>query len=349
MSSLKNAHPKFYPFVSIIILNYNGAKFIKNCLSSLSKITYPNYEIIFVDNCSVDDSLKLVTLEFKHILNLKIIKLNKNFGYAAGNNFGSKYINKESKYLLFLNIDTEVTKDFLEPLVRSMEDNPLTGAVQPKLILMQKRTRIDSMGAFIDVIGMVHNMGGFDEDLGQYDTPIEIFYAKGAALLTRRELFEKTGKFDQDTFLFRDEVDLCWKIWLTGYRITNVPCSTVYHYGSAIIGKKFSDLKMDYFFVRNNIALLLKNYSLNNAIRYLYIFMCYRFLITTYYAIIKKDIAYFKYFYDSIKWNMVNLRITLSKRSYVQFNLRKIKDQQLIGRIIYQRPLFIKLIKRRLS
>lgn len=339
-----------YPQISIILLNFNGAPFIRNCINSILNIRYPFYELIFVDNGSTDDSLEIIKKEFKHKLNIKLVDLGKNTGYPVGNNIGARYANRKSKYLLFLNVDTEVTLNFLEHLVKIMERNTFIGAAQPKLLLLAKDKKyIDSMGAFIDVIGTVYNIGGLEKDRGQYYQVRDVFYAKGAALFIRRRLFEEVGGFDEDFFLWRDEVDLCWRIWLHGFKVVNIPSSTIYHHGSAIIKKNFLKPEMAFFFTRNNITMLVKNYSLSNIVKFLPLFILIQAGITFRNTLKSSDISHIKSFYNAIIWNVINLKKTAIKRWNVQHIIRRKKDEELIGILINPTPFFINQLKKLLS
>lgn len=330
------------PFVSIIVLNYNGAKFVRNCLNTLLNINYPTYEVVFVDNCSADNSLEIATMEFKHFSRLKIYKLQKNLGYTGGNNFGARYTHKKSEYLLFLNIDTEVEPNFLLQLVKIMESDYYIGAAQPKL-LMQDKKHIDSMGASMDVLGIAQHIGCLKRDFGQYDKSREVFYAKGAALLIRKQLFIKVGKFDEDFFLWRDEVDICWRIWLHGFKVINIPSSTVYHYGSGITNEIYSNLKIRFFFffTRNNLMMLIKNYELNNLVKYLSLFIFFQALASIYNSLKTKSWLFLAAFIKAIIWNIFNLKRTLIKRQKVQKKIRRLKDEEILNRVISTRPFFI--------
>lgn len=337
------------PKVSIVLLNFNGALFIKSCLQSIEQISYPCYELILVDNCSNDGSIQIIKKESEKFSNFKLIGLKRNVGYAAGNNIGARFADNYSKYVLFLNIDTQVTPDFLNVIVNAMEDDSSIGASQPKLLLESNKKHIDSMGAFIDVIGGTYNISYNQEDKNQYPFSFSIFYAKGAALFVRKELFNNIGGFDDDFFLWRDEVDLCWRIWLSGYKVINIPSSVVYHYGSAIIKKTVPNPKMEFYFTRNNIRMLIKNYELNNLIKFLPLFLLFRCYITSRNSLKSKNPLHFLFFYSAIFWNLKFLRATLIKRFFVKKIVRKVKDKELIGKVISKRLFLIDALRLRLN
>jgi GT2 family glycosyltransferase len=346
-----DAPKRSFPKVSIIVLNFNGAKFVRKCLSSILNIKYPFYEIVFVDNGSTDNSLEMVTAEFGNNSRMKIVVLENNIGYAAGNNFGAKHADKNSKYLILSSIDTEVEPDFLEQLVTVMENDPKVGAAQPKLLLMQDKSRIDSMGALLDVIGMVHNIGGLQKDCGQYDKVREIFYAKGATMLVRKQVFEHVGGFDEDLFIWRDEADICWRIWLHGFKVISIPSSTVYHHGSGTVKEIYSSprIKFFFFFTRNNLVTLTKSYSLSRVIKYLPIFISFQAFAALTNSLKSKNCSYALSFMKAITWNVVNLKRTLIKRQHVQKSIRRLKDEELISRVICNKLFFINQLKIRLN
>ena len=254
------------PFVSVVILNYNCRKFLGNCLSSALNTSYPNYEIILVDNNSNDGSVEFVLQKFNSNL-IKVVKLTKNYGFAAGNNLGAKHANGD--YMVFLNPDTEVDPDCLKNLVYALENNSSIGVAQPKLLLMNKKhacMHFDSAGGYINPYGLVWIRGAGEKDEGQYDEITEIFYAKGAALIIRRDLWDKLRGFDPAFFTYYDETDLCWRAWNMGYKVVYVPKAIVYHVGGGIL--KHVPYHLKFHEARGRLTILIKNYSLKNIFRY---------------------------------------------------------------------------------
>lgn len=257
--------------MSIIILNYNGLKFLSGCLNSVFNTNYPNFEVIFVDNNSSDGSVEFIKNKYGKNSNLKIIDLNKNYGTCVGNNIGAK--NASGKYIIFLNMDTEVHFDWINELVMILEKDKTIGAAQSKLLFLWDKKRINSMGHFLTAYGSWSNyvpFGQFDEN--KYDKIKEIFIAHGAALIVRHELFKKIGMLDKDFFIYSDEIDLCWRIWLSGHRIVLVPSSVVYHYEGGVAGSmtKVTPLRA-YHHTRNLLITILKNYSNNNLFKYFHL------------------------------------------------------------------------------
>lgn len=251
-----------YPFVSIIILNYNCKKFLGACLSSVLNTNYFDYEIILIDNNSNDGSIEFVLQKFRNKF-MKVIELTKNCGFAAGNNVGAKYANGD--YLVFLNPDTKVNPDWVKNMVIALEKDPSIGIAQPKLLLMDKK-HFDSAGGYVNPYGLVWIRGAQQKDEGQYDEITEIFYAKGAALIIRRDLWNKLRGFDSIFFTYYEETDLCWRAWNLDYKVVYVPKAIVYHAGGGIL--KHAPHHLKFHEARGRLILLIKNYSLKSIFRY---------------------------------------------------------------------------------
>jgi GT2 family glycosyltransferase len=191
------------------------------------------------------------------------------------------------------------------------------------------------MGALLDIIGTVHNVGGGEKDIN-YSYPIRVFYAKGAALLVRKTLFEKINGFDDSFFLWRDEVDLCWRVQLCGYIILAVPMAIVYHHGSAIINRSVPNLTMEFYFIRNNIRMLIKNYSSSNLLKYLPLFLVVYGVLTLHKMVTAKKPQYSVVYLKAVCWNLINLRETMSERKKIQTYIRKVADQSLLGTVLFK-------------
>jgi GT2 family glycosyltransferase len=178
--------------ISIVILNFNGKKFLDECLSSVLKSNYPDFEVIFVDNASTDGSVEFVQSNFRGYSNLRIIRNNRNLGFAEGNNVGAKVAKGE--YVVFLNVDTKVDPNWLKELVTAMESDESIGAAQSKLLQFDGRT-IDSAGDFINFYGFGWMRGHGEIDRGQFNKIDEIFSARGAAMIVRKKSFRRSWIF----------------------------------------------------------------------------------------------------------------------------------------------------------
>jgi GT2 family glycosyltransferase len=244
----------FNPKISVVILNYNGMKFLEPCITSLLKSSYDDFEILVVDNGSKDDSVNFLRRRFPNEPKLRIIDLGKNYGFAMGNNIGYIYTNPKSKFIFFLNNDTEVDKDCIKNIVKKMEEDEFIGAAQPKIRSLRNRNLIDAVGGIADYHGKTWHRGSNEYDYGQYDSITETFYAQGAAIVVRRSVIEKVGLFDPHYFMYYEETDLCWRIWLAGYKVAVIPEAIVYHYGGGSTTFKSSDYEkyFKFFHLRRN-------------------------------------------------------------------------------------------------
>ncbi|MFC1543083.1 glycosyltransferase family 2 protein [Candidatus Neomarinimicrobiota bacterium] len=249
------------PTVTVIVLNHNGMTFLKGCFDSLLAATYPDTELLMVDNGSTDDSVAFVEQNYQTVT---VIHSGGNIGYSAANNLGVKRASGE--YVVLLNNDVEVTPGWLEPLVAEFESDPSIVACQPKLLHMHNRKSFEYAGAaggFMDRLGYPYLRGRvfttIEADLGQYDTSVDLFWASGAALAIRKEAFIAAGGLDEAFVHHMEEIDLCWRLHLQGYRLRVRPDSVVYHYAGGTI--KPDSFRKTYWNHRNSVFMLIKNYS----------------------------------------------------------------------------------------
>jgi GT2 family glycosyltransferase len=324
--------------VSIIILNYNGLKFIDCCLTSVLGSNYSDFEVIFVDNASSDGSIAYFKEKFGSHPNFKLVINDKNYGFALGNNIGARQA--IGKYLVFLNIDTIVDPSWLTELVSIMDSYPLVGAAQCKLLLMDNPKFIDSAGHDMDWFGIAYVRGHKAEDHGQYDKITEIFGATGAALIMRKDIFKNLGGFDKDFFMLFEEDDLCWRTWIAGYKVLFIPKAKVFHKSGALRSIKGNYTNL-FLSRRNRIISLIKNYSTKNLIRFLPLNLLLLFGVT-FFTVDK--VEYFKAYIDSMVWIIHNSREISLKRQLTQA-MRKVPDEHLIRMGILRKPAIRKMIK----
>jgi GT2 family glycosyltransferase/ubiquinone/menaquinone biosynthesis C-methylase UbiE len=250
------------PLVSIVIPHQAGAEILLACLESIARDTsYPNHEIWVVDNGSSDGSVETARQRFPAI---QVLRFEENLGYAGGCNRGMQAAH--GAYLLLLNDDTELAPGWLRELVDAAESDASLGACQPKIRSLRERTRFEYSGAaggLLDLYAYPFSrgrlMGQVEEDRGQYDDPIEVFWASGVCMLIRREALEQTGGFDEVMFSYMEEIDLCWRLHLMGWRVGYVPTAVVYHIGGYSLDQRV--LKRMYLNHRNSMIMLIKNYS----------------------------------------------------------------------------------------
>ena len=243
---------------AVVILNWNGLKHLEHYMPSVVENTPAEVRIIVADNGSTDDSVAFLS---KHYPSVEIIQLDKNYGFAEGYNRALKRVDSEC-YIL-LNSDVEVTKGWIEPLVEMIESDKNIAAVAPKLLSDVERDRFEYAGAaggFIDFLGYPLCRGRIlstiEQDRGQYDTAREVFWASGAAFCCRAEVFHAMGGFDGEFFAHMEEIDLCWRMQLAGYKIMSEPKSVVYHLGGGTLPNE-SPNKL-YLNYRNNLAMIYK-------------------------------------------------------------------------------------------
>jgi hypothetical protein len=243
------------PKVSIIVTNYNGREVIHDCLESLSKINYPKnrYEIIFVDNNSTDDSVSYVKRKFPSV---NLFALKKNIWFTGANNFGVK--KARGDYIVFLNNDTAVDKNWLMELVKVAQSDKKIGVCGSKIVHFTNPKFIQYAGAYLDILGSPFTRKFQERDTRLEKNSIEVFYAPGMSLLIKREVLEKLKYcFDPSFLAYFEEIDLCWRVKLLGYKVMYVPTSRVLHRGSFTFKRQWSETQLLHY--RNKILTFKKN------------------------------------------------------------------------------------------
>lgn len=245
--------------VSIIIVTWNGLDLLKRCLPSVVATDYPNLEIIVSDNDSSDQSKEWIEENFPSV---QVIRHPENYAFCRGNNEAIRVATGD--YVVLLNNDVEVPRDWLTPLVNKMEADPSVGAVQPKLLQMDDRSQFEYSGAaggHLDRFGYPFTRGRIfftmEEDLQQYDSVAPIFWASGAAIVLRKSALDRVGLLDERFVLHMEEIDLCWRLQRFGYSIVAIPDSEVYHIGGASLPS--TNPMKTYYNFRNGLLMLYKN------------------------------------------------------------------------------------------
>lgn len=242
----------------IVILNWNGAEHLRRFLPSVVRAAPADVEVVVADNGSTDDSAAMLAAEFPTV---RVLRMETNYGFAGGYNRALAQI--EADYFLLLNSDVETPQGWLAPILDCLDRNPDVAVVAPKLIACDDRTRFEYAGAaggYIDFLGYPFCRGRIlrcvEQDRGQYDDARDVFWVSGAAFCCRADVFRALGGFDGDFFAHMEEIDLCWRMQLAGYRVRVVPQSTVYHLGGGTL-QTDSPTKVFYNH-RNNLAMLYK-------------------------------------------------------------------------------------------
>ena len=244
------------PRAWVVVLNWNGEKYLRDCLRSVLDQTYPEYRVVVVDNASADGSRDLVTGEFPEA---ELLALPENRHFARGTNAGFERAmqDPECRFVVALNNDTRVGREWLAALVRAAAD-PKVGSVASKMLLMDHPELINSAGFWITRDGAAVDRGWLEKDQGQYDHEADVFGASAGAALYRREALDAVGLFDGDFLAYLEDVDLAWRLRLAGYAARLAPDSVVYHKHSASTAPT-SPWKT-YLSERNRIWNLVQNY-----------------------------------------------------------------------------------------
>ena len=258
-----------FPKTAVVILNWNGQKFLEQFFPIVAEHTCrEGVDVIVADNASTDGSLAYMQKNFPQI---EIVRNARNEGFASGYNLALQQIQKEAvasgeayKYFVLLNSDIEVTPHWVEPVVAAMEADSSIAAAQPKLLSYYDKKCFEYAGAaggFIDKLGYPFCRGRIfdtvETDTGQYDTPCQVLWATGAALFVRADLYLQYGGLDADFFAHMEEIDFCWRMCNRGYKIMYEPSSVLYHVGGGTLPK--TSAHKTYLNFRNNLSLLYKN------------------------------------------------------------------------------------------
>ena len=258
---------------AVVILNWNGAKLLQQFLPSV--IEFSGDATIYVaDNASTDTSIAVLKNEFPSV---KIIENTGNYGFAKGYNEALKCV--EEPYYALVNSDIEVTENWLQPIETIFDNEPNTAIIQPKLLDYKKKTHFEYAGAaggYIDKYGFPFCKGRIfdtlEEDLGQYDTETEIFWATGACFFIRKEVFRSLQGFDCDFFAHQEEIDLCWRANNVGHTIKYCPTSVVYHVGGATLNE--ANPMKTFLNFRNSLLMLTKNLPKEKLVPIIFIRLC---------------------------------------------------------------------------
>jgi GT2 family glycosyltransferase len=245
---------------AVVILNWNGIGYLKMFLEKIIRYTVNDDTLLYIaDNGSTDGSADWISVNFR---NVKIIRFPENHGFAGGYNLALEQV--EAQYYVLLNSDIEVTEGWLQPLINYLDNNPDVASCQPKILSFHNRDHFEYAGAaggFIDRYGYPLCRGRIltyiEKDNGQYDNTADIFWSTGACMAVRAEAWKKCRGFDPDFFAHMEEIDLCWRFHRSGYRVSCIPQSAVYHVGGGAL--PYDSPFKTYLNFRNSLFLLYKN------------------------------------------------------------------------------------------
>lgn len=246
------------PSVAVVILNYNGRKHLENFLPPVLASEYGNLRVVVADNGSTDDSVFFLQQHFPSV-ELETHPVNK--GFAGGYNWALKRV--EADYYVLLNSDVLVTPGWIDPVIALLEKDTTVAACQPKLLAYHHREMFEyagGAGGWIDTLGYPFSRGRIfdvcEKDEHQYDTAEPVFWASGAAMFVRASVYHELGGLDEYFFAHQEEIDLCWRMQLAGYRIMSCPASVVYHVGAGTLPRGGRKVFLNF---RNNLLMLCKN------------------------------------------------------------------------------------------
>lgn len=259
------------PSVAVVILNWNGKSLLEKFLPSVIETDYSNLQIIIGDNASNDESVAYVKTNFPMV---SLIENDQNYGFAGGYNHILSKV--KADYFVLLNSDVEVPKNWIKPVIELMQSDTKIAVAQPKMKWQQQKNKFEYAGAaggFIDQYAYPFCRGRIfdtlEEDHGQYDENIDIFWASGAAFFIKSEAWKWAQGFDADLFAHMEEIDLCWRLKNGGYRIVSCNQSEVYHLGGGTLNA--NNPYKTYLNFRNNLLIMQKNLPKSEAYRKIFI------------------------------------------------------------------------------
>jgi len=319
------------PLVFVIVLNFNGIGYLNNCLLSLELQTYSNFRILVYDNASTDDSLEFIRKNFPSIL---LIQGKKNFGFAEGNNLATIYaLNKGADYVFLLNNDTAVEKDALEKLISTAESDAPIGIVSPAVFDLTETSSIQEMGMAVDKFGYPLALKN------PFSNGLTVFFVSGCAMMIKSELIRKIGFFDEKYFMFAEDLDLCWRAQLAGYKISVNSYAKIFHAsgaslsGGVIKGSSYNtNVKRVFLRERNTIRTLIKNYDAANLLKIVPFYVGLLLFESFFWSLILKPNTS-KNILKAIFWNITGFPDTFKQRLIVQ-SFRKVKDPEITRKMV---------------
>jgi len=275
-----------YPSVSIVIVNFNGRKLLRQCLLTLLDTDYPNYEVVVVDNGSTDGTLAEMDSSFGSDSRLTFVKNRENVGHAEGCNIGARMTS--GRYIVFLDSDIEFdSKGWLWELVNVMENDNSVGLAQAKILLSEDKRCLDYVCVAVDALGTWAATYGSKED--RFKEAFEILAASSGCCIVRREVFDQVGGFDANYFIYDDDTDLSLRARLLGFQVMFVPSALVVHRSGVLRGVSRAAL---YHSSKNRLRTVLKNYELRNVWWRFSVLAFFTFLVSIgFFAVNKHDEA----------------------------------------------------------
>lgn len=323
------------PTVSIIIPNFNGEKFLPTCLDTVLSSAYSDFEVILIDDCSKDNSVRIINNYKSKSKKIILLKNKSNLGAAASRN---KAIAKvKGEIVIFLDNDTEVTRNWIENLIGPFNKDSKIGAVQALILDFNQRDLIQmSGGKLIPHTGWLAPFYQWRK-YSQVKSSLNQMEIVGisAALAVRKEVLGKVRGFDEKEGIYTEDLDFCWRIWLAGYKIVLAPKSIIYHWSKSV--EKRTEMNATYqkiYFnlAKNSFRSIIKNYSLLNSFRFLIASLFVNFTRGILVLYKRKQFAALLGTIDAVLWNFINIADTLNERRNTQ-KVRRIDDAELLKHI----------------
>lgn len=321
---------------SVIIPNWNGLELLKVCLPSIKKQTLKNFEVIIVDNGSTDGSREYIKKNFPEF---RVIPLEKNYGFSPAVNIGISKSN--SKYIVLINNDTKVDKDCLKYLVRSADKYQDVAMVAAKMLQYHNPLLIDSAGDYIDTVGHANNLGQGEKDGEKFNKPDYLFLATGGGSLFKKDILKKVGYFDDDYFAYMEDVDLCLRIQLIGFKGWYEPKAKIYHIHKATSSRNKAFTQ--YLQFRNMTMTIIKDFPTKLLLKDLNWLKIILVNINTF-----RYLTFSGYFLSAVRaqaYILFNLLKILNKRSRIQSS-KTVSDDYIIRNFIPKRLTFFQLFKK---
>lgn len=306
------------PVVSVAIINYNGRAFADELLASLERQNLREFETLFIDNASTDGSAGYVRDNYPWV---RVLEQETNLGFARAGNLAARQA--RSSYLALLNPDIKLDPGWLRALVEAAGREERTAAVASKILLYDRPHLLNGVGGCMNFVGYAWDRGMFEEDRGQYDQPEEVLFASAGAALFCRPSFLEAGGFDERFFMYHEDVDLCWRLWLLGYRVITAPQAVAYHHFGGATRRARGLEWREVIGERNCMRSLLKNYEPRNVGRAFLRLLLLRLPLARKRAQIR-----------NLLWNLAHLAETWKRRRKVQ--RARVRTDSELERLIVQ-------------
>jgi hypothetical protein len=316
------------PFVSIIVLNYNGADLLRPFLNSMRDLAYPRYEVILVDNGSTDNSRQILA-EFPWA---KVFTIEHNVGTSRGYNIGLQY--GQGEFILIMNNDMVANREFVSVLSDYLVKHPEVGIVQGKMVMPQFNRALEVCGSFLTRYGFLYHYGYCKPDGPKYQQSQPVFCAKGACMMFRREVIDKAGGyfFNEDFFCIYEESDLCHRAWLAGYETHFVPSPPVEHLGGTTIEREEKAGFGRHQYLRNMTYSLLTNLAPASLLRIMPLYLGI-FVISMTSSVLTGKWIMAKAHWKALAYNLCNLKKIHAQRRRIRA-IRKKSDREIFAKVL---------------